>query len=135
MKKITFVRLKLSKTNHLLCKARLNGTAAVLLIDTGASSSCIHSALQEQFNLEINGKSFDAAGAGEGKMKATQTKKCALHLGRHRMEDLAFILLDLTHVNQTLQTQGAHPVDGILGADFFIQNKVVIDYGKRKLIL
>ena len=80
MKKITFVRLKLSKTNHLLCKARLNGTAAVLLIDTGASSSCIHSALQEQFNLEINGKSFDAAGAGEGKMKATQTKKCALHL-------------------------------------------------------
>jgi hypothetical protein len=45
------------------------------------------------------------------------------------------VLLDLSHVNQTLDSQGAKPIDGILGADFLIKNKIVIDYRKRKLIL
>ena len=39
------------------------------------------------------------------------------------------------HVNQTLRTQGAKPIDGILGADFLMKKKIVINYGKRKLIL
>ncbi len=135
MNHTSFVSLKFTKTKHLLCRARINGFNATLLVDTGASNSCIHSELQEQFGLKTKGDPFDAAGASEGKMKASMTKKCELHLGRHKLGKHAFVLLDLSHVNQTLQSQGAKPIEGILGADFLMKNKIVIDYRQRKLIL
>jgi predicted aspartyl protease len=75
MNRSYIVSLKFSKTKHILCSARINGIHANLLVDTGASSSCIHSALQEHFKLQVKGSPFDAAGANQGKMKATMTKK------------------------------------------------------------
>ena len=135
MNRSLVVSLKFTKTKHLLCRARINGFNASILVDTGASNSCINSELQEQFQLKIKGDPFDAAGASEGKMTALMTQKSELYLGRHKVGKHAFVLLDLSHVNQTLQTQGAKPIDGILGADFLMKKKIVIDYGKRKLIL
>ena len=135
MKRSLSVSLRFTKTKHLLCRARVNGHNATLLIDTGASTSCIHSDLKEQFQLQTKGEPFDAAGASEGKMTASMTKKCELYLGRYKVGKHAFALLDLNHINQTLQSQGAKPIDGILGSDFLIKKKIVIDYGKKTLIL
>ena len=135
MNSASFVSLKFTKTKHLVCRARINGFNASLLVDTGASNSCIHSDLQKLFQLTPKGDSFDAAGASEGKMTATMTQKCELHLGRYKLGKHAFVLLDLNHINQTLSSQGAKPIDGILGADFLMKKKIIIDYGKRKLIL
>lgn len=135
MKSHLFVKLGLTKTKHLVCRAHLNGYPALLLIDTGASNSCINSVLQEKYKLTPKGNSFDAAGASEGKMKATLSHRAALKLGRHQVGKYAFVLLDLSHINQTLQSQGAKKIDGILGADFFIKTKAQIDYKTRKLYL
>ena len=133
MKKNFCCKLRITKTKHLWCAARINGKNAVLLVDTGASNSCVHSELLEHFELIIKGEPFDAAGAGVGKMKATLTSKCKLDLGKEFTGKHAFVLLDLNHVNQTLQSQGARKIDGILGADFLIRKKAVIDYGQRML--
>lgn len=130
-----YVTLRFTKTKHLLCSARINRIKAILLIDTGASNSCIHSKLKEQFGLRSKGHSFDASGASEGKMTATMTKKCELYLGRHKIGKHAFVLLDLTHINQTLLSQRTNSIDGILGADFLMKKKIIIDYGKRRLVL
>ena len=130
-----FIRLKFSKTKHLLCKARINGKSAVLLVDTGASNSCIHNAMQNHFGFQVKGDPFDAAGASEGKMQAVMTAQCEIHLGRSFKGKQAFVLLDLNHVNTTLVSQGASEIDGILGADFLKKNKAVIDYAQRKLFL
>jgi predicted aspartyl protease len=96
------VSLHSTKTGHIICKAHINGVAAQLLIDTGASSSCIHSKLQEKFKLRSKGDPFDAAGASHGKMQAFLTRKATLQLGRHVVGKLAFVLIDLTHINTTL---------------------------------
>ena len=135
MKIRPFVSLQFTKTRHLICRARINNVCANLLIDTGASNSCINSNLRENFQLYIEGNSFDAAGANQEKMEAFMTRKCELRLGRHDLGKLGFILLDLTHVNRTLCTQGAKPIEGILGADFFKKNKTIIDYSSLKLWL
>ncbi|MBF11875.1 MAG: acid protease [Flavobacteriaceae bacterium] len=131
----TFTRINISKTKHLLCRARINGKKAKLLIDTGASNSCIHSELQDHFKLEKKGDPFDASGASEGKMEAVLTAKCIIELGRKFKGEQAFVLLDLNHVNTTLSSQGANKIDGIIGADFLKKNKAIIDYGHRKLFL
>jgi hypothetical protein len=47
----------------------------------------------------------------------------------------AFVLIDLNHVNATLNSQGAVRIDGIIGADFLKSNKAIIDYSLRKLFL
>lgn len=128
------VHLYKSKTKHLLCAARVNGIQAQLLIDTGASNSCLNQALQEKFMLQIKGQPFEASGAGEGKLQAIHSTESKLNLGRYAAGTHAFVLLDMTHINTTLQSQGAKPIDGILGADFFFQRNVQIDYLNRKMI-
>ena len=135
MKSRLYVSLKNTKTRHIMCKAHINGVAAQLLIDTGASSSCVHSVLEEKFRLRSKGDSFDAAGATQGKMPAFLTRKATLKLGHHDVGKLAFVLLDLSHINKTLISQGATPIEGILGADFFKKKKVSIDYRAQKLWL
>ena len=56
MKMRPSVSLQITKTQHIICKAHINGVACQLLVDTGASSSCIHSKLQEQFKLRTFSK-------------------------------------------------------------------------------
>ena len=129
------IRLRISKTKHLLCNAQINGKSAVLLVDTGASNSCIHNALQDHFELRVKGDPFDAAGASEGKMQAVMTRPSKIQLGRSFKGKQGFVLLDLNHVNTSLISQGALKIDGILGADFLKKNKAVIDYEQRKLLL
>ncbi len=91
--------------------------------------------LKKKFRLRSKGDSFDAAGASQGKMPAFLTRKATLKLGRHDVGKLAFVLLDLSHINKTLISQGALPIEGILGADFLKKKKVSIDYRTQKLWL
>lgn len=129
------VKLKLSKTLHLICQARINGIKARLLIDTGASSSCIALEEQQRFDLKVDGDSFEAVGAGKDKMKAILSHKCRLSVGRHKVEPFAFTLLEMRHINATLKTQNVPPIDGILGADFLKEKKVIIDYNRMYLLI
>jgi len=133
--KSRYIALQYTKTKHLLCKAHINDKPAVLLIDTGASSSCIHEKLQQEFGLLSKGDRFDAAGASQGKMEAVMAQKCNLKIGRYALRKHSFVLLDMTHINTTLVSQGAKPIDGILGADFFRKHKALIDYKKLRLWL
>ena len=133
--KEVFTKLKILKTKHILCKAWINGKKAKLLIDTGASNSCIHSDLQDYFELQKHGEPFQASGASEGKMEAIMTLNCNIKLGRNYKGEQAFVLLDLSHVNDTLNTQGVEKIDGVIGADFLKENNTIIDYGQSKLFL
>ena len=131
----TSIRLKKTKSQHLVALLEVNNTEGLFLIDTGASSSCVHSILEEKFHLRSKGDSFDAAGANKGKMRAFLTRKATLKLGHHDVGKLAFVLLDLSYINETLISQGTLPIEGILGADFLKKKKVSIDYRTQKLWL
>ena len=130
-----FTKLKVLKTKHILCNAWINGKKAKFLIDTGASNSCIHSDLQDYFELQKYGDPFQASGASEGKMEAVMTLNCNIKLGRNYKGKQAFVLLDLIHVNDTLSTHGVEKIDGVIGADFLKENNAIINYLQRKLFL
>ena len=68
-------------------------------------------------------------------MQAVMTLECKIQLGRSFKGNQAFVLIDLNHVNATLNSQGAVRIDGIIGADFLKSNKAIIDYSLRKLFL
>jgi hypothetical protein len=129
------IKLKLTKTRHLVCQSRINGVKAVLLIDTGASNSCIALAEKNNFKITENGEPFEATGAGKDKVKAILGHQCDLILGRHAVGRHAFVLLDMQHINDTLIRENGKPINGILGADFLIENRANIDYKKKSLNL
>ena len=74
------IKIKLTKTRHLLCQARINGSKAILLIDTGASNSCIAMSEKDLFKIKDKGDPLEASGAGKDQVKAIFAHQCDLQL-------------------------------------------------------
>jgi len=124
-KKINF---KVSKTQHLLIKASINGVKGNFILDTGASNSCVGFESIEKFQLQSEHSKTKAAGAGATGMYTQLSKNNFLQLGRWKDSECHLVIFDLTHVNTALIQYKAKPVDGIIGADILLQGKAIIDY-------
>ncbi|MBL7885858.1 MAG: clan AA aspartic protease [Flavobacterium sp.] len=131
-KKINF---KVSKTQHLLIKATLNGVKGNFILDTGASNSCVGFESIEKFLLTTEKSATQAAGAGATGMFTQLSTQNHLQLGSWKETDFSLVVFDLTHVNLALTQHKAKPVDGIIGADVLLQGKAIIDYYNHCLYL
>lgn len=131
-KKINF---KVSKTQHLLIKASINGVKGNFILDTGASNSCVGFESIEKFQLQPEHSKTKAAGAGATGMYTQLSKNNILQMGRWKDTECHLVIFDLTHVNTALIQYKAKPVDGIIGADILLQGKAIIDYYNHCLYL
>ena len=131
-KKINF---KVSKTQHLLIKASINGIKGNFILDTGASNSCVGFESIERFNLKAGKSKTKASGAGGTGMFTQIAKNNILKIGRWKTEEFHLVIFDMTHVNQALQEYKAKAVDGIIGADILLEGKGIIDYYNHCLYL
>ena len=131
-KKINF---KVSKTQHLLVKASINGVKGNFILDTGASNSCVGFESIEIFNLNAGSSKTKAAGAGATGMFTQLAKNNILKLGNWKNTEFHLIIFDLTHVNEALTQHKAKRVQGIIGADVLLEGKAIIDYYNHCLYL
>ncbi|MEC4004100.1 retropepsin-like aspartic protease [Flavobacterium sp. SUN052] len=131
-KKINF---KVSKTQHLLVKASINGVKGNFILDTGASNSCVGFESVALFQLNAGKSSTKAAGAGATGMFTQIAKNNNLQLGKWKNKEFHLVIFDLSHVNEALQQYNAKPVQGIIGADILLQGKAIIDYYNHCLYL
>jgi predicted aspartyl protease len=131
-KKINF---KVSKTQHLLIKAKINGVQGNFILDTGASNSCVGFESIEHFNLIAGKSKTKAAGAGATGMFTQVAKDNKLQLGRWKTNDFHLVIFDLSHVNEALRQYKAKRVHGIIGADILLEGKAIIDYFNHCLYL
>ncbi len=131
-KKINF---KVSKTQHLLIKATINGVTGDFILDTGASNSCVGFECIELFKLKAGKSKTKAAGAGATDMITQVAKNNQLKIGRWTEKAFHLVIFDLSHVNQALQQYKAKPVQGIIGADVLLDGKAIIDYYNHCLYL
>ena len=58
------IKFKITKTQHLLIKAKINGVKGNFILDTGASSSCVGFESIALFLLEAKNSKTKASGAG-----------------------------------------------------------------------
>jgi predicted aspartyl protease len=131
-KKINF---KVSKTQHLLIKATVNGIKGNFILDTGASNSCVGFNEIELFQLKAGKSKTQAAGAGATGMFTQLSKNNLLKLGRWKKQDFNLVIFDLIHVNEALTQHKVKPVHGIIGADVLLDGKAIIDYNNHCLYL
>lgn len=135
--KIPIRILKLEDGFHLLVKLRVNGKAARLLIDTGASKTvfdreCIKKFISAE-KLEKHDKL--STGLGTSNMKSQLAVIDSITLRKIRIRDYRTIVIDLSHVNRAYGQMKQKPIDGVLGSDILEKYRAVIDYGKRILIV
>lgn len=122
------IKFKLSKTQHLVIKAKINGIEGRFILDTGASNSCVGFEGIEQFNLSASDSETKAAGAGGIGMLTQASMNNKLKLGRWGSKNFAIVIFDMSHVNEALRQYKAKPVHGIIGADVLMKGKAIIDY-------
>ncbi|THF48444.1 acid protease [Flavobacterium supellecticarium] len=131
----TKIPFKVSKTQHLLIKAKINGVSGDFILDTGASNSCIGFESIAHFLLSAEDSPTKASGAGATGMHTQMASGNLLQLSRWKTDDFSVVIFDMSHVNLALQQYKARPVHGIIGADILLKGKGIIDYYNHYLYL
>lgn len=129
------IKFRVTKTNHLVIKANINGVKGNFILDTGASNSCVGFEGIEQFKLTAKHSKTKAAGAGAINMITQSSSENKLQLGRWKNDEFSLVVFDLSHVNMALEQHKAKPVQGIIGADILLRGNGIIDYSSRYLYL
>lgn len=122
---------------HLLVKMKINNKVAQIIIDTGASKTVFDKTRIAKFVKDTHFDTHEklSTGLGTNTMTSQITVLKKISLGEIQLNDYKTVLLDLSHVNQSYESLGLKPVDGVLGSDLLLQYKAVIDYEKKVLKL
>lgn len=129
------IPFKITKTNHLVLKVKLNGSKGRFILDTGASNSCIGFGDEEYFRVETEASETKASGAGATNMETLKSTQNQLKLDKWKTEKFDLVIFDLSHVNTALVQHDAKPIHGIIGADILLKGKAIIDYKRKCLYL
>ena len=129
------IKFKVTKTQHLLIKAKINGVKGNFILDTGASNSCVGFESIETFVLKAENSKTKASGAGATGMFTKMASGNKLELGKWKTKKLDLVIFDLSHVNAALGQYKVKPVHGIIGADILMEGKGIIDYYNHCLYL
>lgn len=124
MKKLNF---RIGSTNHITVKAKINGFKGLFIVDTGASNTCISKEAIECFKLELADSNVNASGAGSN-INTWQSYNNHFEIQGLEIYDLDLIIMDMSHINETLLKCDEMPVHGIIGADILMHFKCSINY-------
>ena len=128
------VKLIFLETKHYLIEAKVNGIKGRVVLDTGASNSCICTSLEDKFKV-ISKESKEKASSANSEMTHTMISKSNM-IQIDKWEDkINLISFDMNHINNALSQKKVPPIDGIIGADILKKSKSILDYKTNKLFL
>ena len=122
------IKFKITKTNHLLIRVKINGVFGNFILDTGASNSCVGFDQIDFFQLMTRKSKTKAAGAGATGMETHFSENNILQIGTWKNENFDLVIFDLSHVNLALAEHQSKSIHGIIGSDVLITSMAIIDY-------
>lgn len=128
------VPLTRSSVGHFHTAGTLNGRPVEVMVDTGASVTCVAMSVVQALGLRSEWLNREAGGAG-GNLDQYVVEGTVLQLGSFVTRPARVAGLDFEQVNAPLRAQGSTEVDLILGADVFDAHAAVIDYPSLSLFL
>ncbi len=113
----------------------INGKPAKFLVDTGASVSLIDMKQEKKYHFS----SYENLGSGvmnsfSGLNKLMLTSRIEVKHNQNTFKGFKFYAANIDYLHRFLEKRSIH-ILGIVGADFLLKNKAIIDYQNRKLIL
>lgn len=121
---------------HTLLNGSVAGVKIRIVLDTGASHSCVDKQFVNQILPELQMETNEGvnAGIGDSDFEVLVADLPDFKLGRYHMRRLENIaVIDFMHINTAYQTLKQKPVQMILGNDFCVNHKAVIDYENNRL--
>ena len=123
---------------HLTVTTRFDdGREGMWIIDSGASKTVFDESLKELYapvsmddTIQIQ-----SAGIGEGRLETTLGELSPFLIGEYRHPALQVALIDLSHINKLYYHVTAREICGLIGSDFLLSHRAIIDYGKLELVL
>ncbi len=126
-----------SENYHLLVASEFGGGKKEFwVIDTGASKSVFDkncSKLIQYVGEET--EDLHAASMSEKPLSTSLGHLKPFAIGKLKVEQLKVALLDMNHINELYSTVTDRRICGLLGSDFLLKYKAVIDYKRRRLSL
>ena len=125
----------ITRVNHIVIHAKVNGEDVVLIVDTGASRTCIAESCAERLGLTAGRVENVAVSFALPKQTKALSKLDSLDIGSLHLTNFETWLVDFSYINMLVQMKGEEFCDGVLGADILQSQSAVIDYKCRKLYL
>ena len=133
---IDIVTLGEENSFHLFVDGVINGQEYDLLIDTGASHTIFDATLFPEASADkIAEHKIQSAGIQAGELKSSIGHIKKFKLGDLKYVNWTVVMIDLSHVNGLYQKFSKKRVAGLIGSDFLLKHKAIIDYKKRELVL
>lgn len=106
------------------------------VVDTGASKTVFDRNLSKNFR-EVKGGSEElhTAGIGEKPLESAIGYLKHFSMGKLKVEEMRVALLDLSHLNEFYSKVTNLKICGLLGSDFLLSHRAVVDYKKKEMVL
>ncbi len=128
------VKLIFLETKHYLLTATINGKSGRFILDTGASSSCICTSLEKNFNI-ISKETIEKASSATSEISNTKiSKNNTIQIGKWKNK-INLITFNMSYINHALNEKKINSVSGIIGADVLKKSKAILDYNLNNLYL
>lgn len=133
---ITIIELEPDNYHIIISGEFADGKKVNWVIDTGASKTVFDKNLDDYYLL-LDGESdqIHTAGIGDQPQEISLGLLHVFHAGKLKVEKLKVALLDLSHINSLYSKCSEIEICGLIGGDFLLKYKAVIDYKKKLLIL
>ena len=128
-------KFKILSSGHLIINSHVNGVSAKLIIDTGASNSCIDSNKIEAFKIEIENYDEQASSATEKIKDMYISTSNSIDIVGFTIKNFKLFVFDMNHINETLEKNESTKVDGILGNDIINKYDGIISFREKKIYL
>ena len=128
-------KFQILKSGHLVADSFVNGVSAKLIIDTGASNSCIDSNSVDKFKIKIENYDEEASSATEKIKNMYISKENSINLVGFSIENLKLFVFDMGHINETLKENESIKIHGIIGNDIMNRHEAIINFSEKKIYL
>lgn len=132
--KLHLVELE-SENYHLFVKGKWKGNPINIIIDTGASHTCLDIDFfrsLEPDTIAVPNQGTNV-GIGTDEFETHIALISDFKISRLHVHDFHAVLLSLKHINQAYQVAKIPEVQCILGSDFFVSYNAIIDFSNHTL--
>jgi hypothetical protein len=111
-----------------------DGFQGMWVVDTGASKTVLDSNLGNYFTpVETPLTEMESMGIGSEKLDTKWGVIETIYFDGNCMKNLYIALIDLSAINQLYQKYTQKTITGLIGSDFMVQHKAVVDF-KRMMM-
>ena len=128
-------KFEILKSGHLVTDCLINRLSAKVIIDTGASNSCIDSNSVEKFKIKIENYDEEASSATETIKNMQISINNSIDIVGFSIENFKLFVFDMNHINKTLREHETIKIHGIIGNDVLSKYEALINFTERKIYL